>query len=286
MHRLKPRENPEVNRWWMCNDGRYGYPHVHDPDRILGARYRSDSKTKELDFTGLSDRLREDFRGAGGTLGAVLSPFLTVEEAYLLATTIREIDGNAVLAIGPVPVVGEDEQFPGGFAISAEKCPNRLGVEAILADFTGGVMTFGDFVAKVDDGAIAAAWISGGYRDPWIEESTAEKLGNLKTLVVQDLFPSPLSKRATYEIGGAAFPERDGSYVNRQHRIQSVSWAIRPPAGNRTEGSLLWEFSGGKGLYDAASVLQELARKIPAFSAAMGGAIPDIGIDLRLNQLA
>ena len=286
VHRLKPRENPEVNRWWMCNDGRYGYPHVHDPDRILGARYRSDSKTKELDFTGLSDRLWEDFRGAGGTLGAVLSPFLTVEEAYLLATTIREIDGNAVLAIGPVPVVGEDEQFPGGFAISAEKCPNRLGVEAILADFTGGVMTFGDFVAKVDDGAIAAAWISGGYRDPWIEESTAEKLGNLKTLVVQDLFPSPLSKRATYEIGGAAFPERDGSYVNRQHRLQSVSWAIRPPAGNRTEGSLLWEFSGGKGLYDAASVLQELARKIPAFSAAMGGAIPDIGIDLRLNQLA
>ena len=286
VHRLKPRENAEVNRWWMCNDGRYGYPHVHDPDRIVGARHRSAGQTEELDFAGLAERLREALAGSGGRLGAVVSPFLTVEEAYLLASTIREIDEEAVLALGPVPVVGEDESFPGGFTIAAEKCPNRLGVEAVLVHFTGGVMTFDEFVAKVDEGAIAGAWISGGYRDPWVDEATAEKFAGLKTLVVQDLFPTPLSKRATYEIGGAAFPERDGSYVNRQHRLQSVSWAIRPPAGSRTEGSLLWEMSGGKGLYDAASVLQELARKILAFGAAKGDAIPDIGIDLRLNQLA
>ncbi len=29
VYRLKPRENPHVNQWWMCNEGRYGYPHVH-----------------------------------------------------------------------------------------------------------------------------------------------------------------------------------------------------------------------------------------------------------------
>ena len=29
IYRLKPRENPHVNQWWMCNEGRYGYPHVH-----------------------------------------------------------------------------------------------------------------------------------------------------------------------------------------------------------------------------------------------------------------
>ena len=29
-----------------------------------------------------------------------------------------------------MPVVGEDESFPGGFTIRAEKCPNRRGVEA------------------------------------------------------------------------------------------------------------------------------------------------------------
>lgn len=285
VYRIKPRENPEVNRWWICNDGRYGYPHVHDPDRLVGAVQRSDGKTVPLDFTGLAARLRDTLQATGGTLGAVLSPFLTVEEAYLLATAIRQLDSGAVLALGPVPVVGEDERFPGGFTIAAEKCPNRLGVEKVLAHFTGGVTTFDQFVAKVDQGALTGAWISGGYRDPWIDEPTAGKFDRLKMLVVQDLFPSPLSKRATFEMGGAAFPERDGSYVNRQHRLQSVCWAIRPPAGTRTEGSILWELCGREGLYDASAVLQELARKIPAFSAAVGG-FSDIGIDLRLNQIA
>ena len=162
VHRLKPRENPEVNRWWMCNDGRYAYPHVHDPDRLLGARCRTGDKVEELDFTGLAGRLREALRDSGGPLGAVLSPFLTVEEAYLLATVIRELDANAVLALGPVPIVGENEHFPGGFTIAAEKCPNRLGVEAILAHFTGTVTSFDEFSSQVAAGAIQGVWVSGG----------------------------------------------------------------------------------------------------------------------------
>ena len=38
IYRLKPRENPLVNKWWICNDGRYGYPHVHDPQRLAAPR--------------------------------------------------------------------------------------------------------------------------------------------------------------------------------------------------------------------------------------------------------
>ena len=30
VYRLKPRENPYVNQWWMCDEGRYGFHHVHD----------------------------------------------------------------------------------------------------------------------------------------------------------------------------------------------------------------------------------------------------------------
>ena len=30
VYRLKPRENPHVNQWWMCDEGRYGFKHVHD----------------------------------------------------------------------------------------------------------------------------------------------------------------------------------------------------------------------------------------------------------------
>ena len=64
-----------------------------------------------------------------------------------------------------------------------------------------------------------------------------------------------------------------------------VPQAIRPPLGVRSEGSLLWEMSGRKGLYDAQAVLREVTREILYFSAAMSG-VPDVGIDLKVNLLA
>ena len=103
--------------------------------------------------------------------------------------------------------------------------------------------------------------------------------------MVQDLFPSPLTERATYVLPGAAYAERDGSYVNRADRLQSAPRAIRPPMGVRTEGSLLWELTGRRGLYNSRAVLDEIAREILYFSAIVGP-VPETGIDLRSNLLA
>jgi predicted molibdopterin-dependent oxidoreductase YjgC len=85
---------------------------------------------------------------------------------------------------------------------------------------------------------------------------------------------------------GAAFAERDGSYVNRGDRLQSVPWAVRPPAGVRPEGPLFWEMLSKEGLYDARAVLAEVAAEILCFSAAAGGEVPEVGIDLKVNLLA
>jgi NADH-quinone oxidoreductase subunit G len=280
IYRIKPRENPSVNKWWICNDGRYDYPHVHNPDRIV----RLQRREGDIDWSVLMSELRERLQKAG-RLAAVLSPHLTVEEAYLLCQFIRGIDGNAMLVLGPVPIVGEDERFPTGFTISAEKCPNRRGVEAIIAHFANRVDTFEEFLAELDQGTLRGVWVAGGYKTPWIGQATAGRFERLELLVVQDLFPSPLAERATYVLPGAAYAERDGSYVNRADRLQSASWAIRPPMGVRTEGSLLWELLGRKGLYNSRAVLEEIAREILYFSAIVGP-VPETGIDLRANLLA
>ncbi len=284
IYRIKPRENPFVNAWWICNDGRYDYPHVHNPRRLLQP-YRQDGGNRtELDWAALPAELAERLKQAG-RLAAVLSPFLTVEEAYLLSRFVRNLDADARLVLGRVPAVGTDERFPKGFVISAEKCPNRRGVEAVIAHFAHGVTTFDQFLPELDRGALDGVWIAGGYKGDWIDEATARRFERLKLSVVQDLFPSPLSALATFVLPGAAYAERPGSHVNCSDRLQSAAWAIRPPAGVRTEGSLLWELNGRKGLYDATAVLQEVAREIMFFSAAVG-AIPETGVDLRSNLLA
>jgi len=282
--RIKPRENPFVNRWWICNDGRYDYPHVHNPQRLTQPRRRHGESLVEIEWADLAGELHERLRQAG-RLAGVVSPFLTVEEAHLLCKFIRSIDGQSLLMLGPVPVVGEDQRCPKGFTISAEKCPNRRGVEAILAHFAHRVPTFDELLSELDQGSVQGVWVSGGYKSDWIDQVAAGRFERLKLLVVQDLFSSPLSERASYVLPGAAYAERDGSYVNRADRLQSAPWAIRPPLGVRSEGNLLWEWSGRKGLYNSRAVLDELAREILYFSAAMSP-VPEAGIDLRSNLLA
>ena len=283
IYRIKPRENPFVNKWWICNDGRYDYPHVHNPRR-LARPYRQDRGDRvELDWASAPGELTERLRQAG-RLAAVLSPYLSVEEAYLLCKFVRSLDAEALLVLGRVPVVGEDQRFRSGFTISAEKYPNRRGVEAVLAHFAHRVMTFDELLPELDRGVLRGVWASGGYKGDWIDDATAARFERLDVLVVQDLFPSPLTERATYALPAAAYAERDGSYVNRADRLQSASWAVRPPAGVRSEGSLLWELTGSKGLYDPRAVLEEIAREVPYFSAIVAP-VPETGINLRSNQL-
>ncbi|HID77470.1 MAG TPA: 2Fe-2S iron-sulfur cluster binding domain-containing protein [Planctomycetaceae bacterium] len=284
IYRVRPRENPQVNRWWICDDGRYDYHHVHDPRRLVAPVCREGSGLVPIDWPELLGRLSDQLARAR-PLAAVFSPFLTVEEAYLLARYIRGLDPEALLVLGPIPREGEDERFPGGFTIAAEKCPNRRGVEKVVAHMAGEVAVFERLLSELDGGTIRGVWVSGGYRQEWIDATTAARFDGLQQLVVQDLFPSPLTERATYALPGAAAAERDGSYVNRTDQLQSVSWAVRPPSGVRPEGSLLWALLGRQRLYDARAVLREVAAEIGHFHVA-AEPIPEVGVNLKVNLLA
>lgn len=284
IYRLKPRENPHVNEWWICDEGRYGYKYVHSERRVTAPERRDEERYQTLEWSDAEQQLRSDLESAGH-LAVVLSPFLTVEEAYLLGKLAREVDPQALLALGPIPVTGQDETFPNGFTIRAEKCPNRRGVEAVLSRLQGEVISFDDLLSRLTEENLGAIWLTGGYPNAWIPEDAVEAVSHVPLLIVQDIFASPLWDLATYRLPGVAFAERPGSYVNYADRLQSFDWSVRPPAGTRVEGYVYWRMLGRTGLYNAPAVLQEVAREIGYFAAA-SGEIPSVGVDLRVNQLA
>lgn len=279
VYRLKPRVNPGINQWWICDEGRYGYHHVHAEDRQTEPRRIVAGERVNVEWSAIPRELDKQLREAG-RIAVAISPHLTVEEAYLLAAYARSIDADALLALGPVPVIGEDEKFKNGFTIHAEKCPNRRGVEEVLKHFTGGVMSFGDFANEVASGQVGSVWLSGGNKkSDWIDAATTEKLTAAKVIVVQDLSTSPAWEAATWQLPGAAFAEREGSYVNHANHLQSFTWAVRPPVGVWTEGQLLWRLLNRPGLYKARPVMQEIATTIDYFAAA-AEEVPPTGVKL------
>jgi NADH-quinone oxidoreductase subunit G len=132
----------------------------------------------------------------------------------------------------------------------------------------------------VDAGILLnGVWVSGGYVTEGFSEYDVERMAEQPFLIVQDLYPSPMMDAANYQLPGAAFAEREGSYVNHAGILQSFQWAIRPPTGVWTEGQLLWRLLGRPGLYNARAVMEEIAAEIPYFAPA-AAPVPPTGIAL------
>ncbi len=61
VYRLKPRENPHVNQWWMCDEGRYGYHHVHQSERQIEPKRRAATTAQagNIEWSQIAARLDE-----------------------------------------------------------------------------------------------------------------------------------------------------------------------------------------------------------------------------------
>jgi NADH-quinone oxidoreductase subunit G len=242
--------------------------------------------------------VREAFEGIardGGTLAGILSPFLTVEEAYLLATYLKELSPSSVLALGPVPSSGEDVTFTPDpragrtgdtsfvvcrpFTIHAEKCPNVAGVVAILEHFQGEVIDYEVISRRVGAGEFRGVYVTSDAIDPAFTEADVEPLRKAAFLVVQDVHATPLAQAADVVLAGATFAEKAGCYVNFQGRLQYAAAALPPREGSLPDLDLLTILIGrGAGPIRSADVLAELAAMVPAFAPAADGNVPPFGV--------
>ncbi len=205
-----------------------------------------------------------DQSARGAAVAAVLSPMLACEEAWLLARFIRDLAPQAALVLGHVPRDGDDRTFKKGFRITAEKCPNRRGVETIIAHFGGPTLSFDDFLTQAAEKKFGFVYLTGGYPNEWIDKERHKSLEAVDFLVLHDLFGSTLLETAEVVVPSASWAERDGSFMSDQGLLQPFERAIPPLEGVKRDGQVFYELAGETGLYRAAAVRERMGREIEA----------------------
>jgi NADH-quinone oxidoreductase subunit G len=297
VYRLRPRHNPQAQGYFMCDEGRLGYHYVNSIERFLRPMARRDGKLTALSWTEITPAIRRGFQSAvqkdaSGVFG-VLSPFLTCEEAYLIAKFLKGLSGEVRLALGPVPIVGEDDTYPKDrrgrpiqpvkFTIRAEKCPNRRGVEEILRHLQGQIIPFDEVVRGAAEGRVQALYLAAGYPPRpggWASEQQAQALQRVPLVVCHDLLPSPVSNFAHFVLPGASWAEKDGTFVNHAGLAQAIQWAVIPTSEVRTDGQIFLDLLERRGLLHAPTLRKELATEVPYFAALAEGACGEYGIPL------
>jgi NADH-quinone oxidoreductase subunit G len=286
LYRVKPRTNLQINKWWISDEIRYGWKFVHSDARLHAPQRQQYGTQVECPWDKALDDAREGLQRAvrekgPGSLALLVSPMLTCEQAYLLAQLVRGLDPQAVVGIGPIPVTGTDQTFPGGYTVTAEKCPNSRGVrravelppsplgrgqgEGLPPSSPAPLLAYADFCARLADKktAVAAVLLTGGYPTPWVTKDLTSALSKKFTILL-DILPSDLSARADVLLPATTWAETAGTFENHRGVLQSFPQAIPPLEGSRPAGQIALDLQAVCGLrptetYDAAQTREQMA---------------------------
>ncbi|MEO5768094.1 MAG: 2Fe-2S iron-sulfur cluster-binding protein [Polyangia bacterium] len=228
IYRLVPRENQDVNKHWMCDDGRFTYKRISRKRLVVP---QSAGVSVEWD-RGLADAARL-LRGAldrdAGRVGVVFSAQSTNEDLYALSRLAFENVGvtRAYLA-------GLDQGWSDDILVSADKNPNTAGALAIGG---GRLKSLLDLAHDLKQGNLTALLVVGEEGVLGSAGAAALPLHKLESLIVLGWRRDALVDAAHVALPMADFAEVDGTFTNRQGRVQRIRPAV-PRAGDALPG---WE---------------------------------------------
>ncbi len=220
--RLKPRYNPHVNAYWMCDEGRYNYRWLDDervPEPLMQKDGRLQSVSWDEAFRMISEKLGST---TADRQAIVLSPQLTLEDLYAgYKFFVEKLGLKRVSWDMPSRSQTRDD-----FLIRPEKFPNAEGASLIFGHHR--VQTR-DIFEYCLEGKVDFLWIVGQNPEraygPELWKNVTEHVSFVILQVTNEI---PGMERADFILPACPYAEKDGTYINAQMRLQRIHRAVHP----------------------------------------------------------
>ncbi|MBI3300761.1 MAG: molybdopterin-dependent oxidoreductase [Deltaproteobacteria bacterium] len=280
MYRFRPRYNPDVNQYWMCDEGRLWYKELQKESRLFRPLMRG-----EPDFTPVTwDKAlasvvetltRVKAAHGAGAIAGIVGAKATNEEVYLFARLLKEqLGAEQVTGLSWSPA----DAFHDNFLIKADKNPNTRGLQA-LGLLNGGASAAA-VLAAAEKGTVKVLLVFGVDLVTVFGQKKADAALSNVDVIVLDTDYTGTTEYANMVLPISAAPETDGTFTNYAGRVQRVRQAF-PPPGEAKPGwealSLLAAKLGGTEHLSSAEVFAELAKQAPAFSGLTYGKLGSRG---------
>lgn len=257
---VKARLNSEVNREWMCDEGRYGFDRFTPKSRLQTSIVRSGNT---VNFVGIAEAFAaaKKLAGGDGSDSAVfISPFLTLEEmwvAFEFAAKVMKVtpaSGNIQVALRTRNLTETESVL-----ISPDFAPNaraahllglgRLddaawrdhmedGYEQLLAKVHAGgikrILFVGDFSLLAED---ADSRLLSALRAAEVSVTITPRASDIEALGTPHA--AILNNDVTVALPGRTVHERGGVMVNRDLRLQRLTRLYSAAPGSFADWMLL-----------------------------------------------
>jgi NADH-quinone oxidoreductase subunit G len=257
VYRLRPRDNPQVNKFWMCDDGMMTYRPIHE-QRIEHGIIRNGGMRTTSVYEALTTAASSLQAIAGAKLAVVLSAHQSSEDNYA-AVKLAAALGTDKLYLAALSGWKGDKVLR-----SSDNNPNRRGARQAAG------RELPDLGALLAD--VATGQVQGVVALGWASAQDAVALAPLRkvcTLVLSSNV-GPLTEVASVVVPIASHGEANGTFVNDKGMAQRFEAAIKAREGVLPGWSALAALAEAMGKDLGFSKLHELRDRMGASASVPG----------------
>ena len=276
--RLKPRHNPEVNDYWICDKGRYNY-HFIDEHRIQHPQFKNHLIAWDEAIDTIAQVLKP-LRDSKATnrIGVLPSASLTNEDLFVIRKFFKETLKGVQVDFRVPEKPGEGDAF----LIKADKNPNTAGALNILQ----ALADTQQIVQKAKQGQIDLLYVFGHDLVKLFGKDVVEQIAKkVKLFVFQGSNANETCGYAHLNLPSSVYAEKEGTFTNCQNRVQRIWPAFLPLGEAKGDWEIISLLSAKLGtplVYQhSQDIFKDIAATIAPFSEMTYEKIADKGMLLK-----
>ncbi len=221
--RITPRQNDEVNSYWMCDHGRLNtFKFVNADDRVDGPYLRREGSLAKVGwdeaFAAAASELKQFNKNEIAFIG---SAFASCEDNYMLREFALNVIGSRHIDF----MRHSDSNFGDEILRKNDITPNTMGAELVGVTPAAGGLNFDGIINSINEGKIKALYLIEDdilSANPELENTLAK----LNLFIVHSSNFNKTTTLADIVFPAAAYAEKNGTMVNFQGRIQRLMPAV------------------------------------------------------------
>lgn len=228
--RLEPRENLDVNQYWMCDKGRLEtYAHVNSATRIKSPFVKRNGKLIEAGWdeavaqiaSDLKNYLPEEIFGIG-------SAYSSIEDNYLFHKFLTKIIKTS--GIDYIPHIEPDSED--SILLKSDKTPNSRGLQELGITPIDVGQNLSTVAAAIKERKIKVLYVMND--NIFTLPQLAAVAGYLDMIIVHATNINKTTEIAKIVLPCSAFAEINGTFINFEGRVQRVFPAVSTLERERT----------------------------------------------------
>ena len=231
--RLNPRENMDVNQYWMCDYGRLDtFKFVNDVStRVNSPMMRAEGVSAETDKLepcdwddAISRVISEIKNYKPEEIAFIASPFSTLEDNFALSRFAKEVIGTKNIIYIP-KIEGKDDEL----LLRADKTPNSTGLKYL------GIKPINTkFIDKILNKEIKLVYMINDSIGRLERTDDISKAIDVGIIHITNFDES--TRKATVIFPASSYAEVNGTIVNFQNRVQRIRPAVATLEQERLPG--------------------------------------------------